>query len=164
MCIINRDGCVWCSKLSELSLFSLKFIDTCISAFHIWINISDMILRVWISGRMYSKLSVITSLPEIYWQVCNCISYIHTYQCFSIYWMFEWKDLLKVKLLLVLWCMTAHLKIKRNTDKCYGHKIKLTYSKHVFFLSLNYCNIFEKGRSPLKYFMFLKNSIRWFTR
>ena len=81
------------SKLLELLLFFLKFIDTCISAFHICINISDLTLCVWIAEKIYSKPSVITSLPEIHWDVCNCILYIHTYQCFSIYWMFEWKHL-----------------------------------------------------------------------
>ena len=74
MWIINSDPCVWYWKLSELLLFFLKFIDTCISAFPIYININDLILRVWIS--------VITSLPEIYWNVCNCILYMHMYQCF----------------------------------------------------------------------------------
>ena len=44
--IINCDLCVWYSKLSELSLFSLKFINTCISAFHICITISDLIFCV----------------------------------------------------------------------------------------------------------------------
>ena len=121
MCIINRDGCVWCSRLSELSPFPLKFIDTCISALHIRINISHMILRVWITDRIYSKPSLITSLPEIYRYVYNCISYIHTIRVFYLLdvWVktsFIKVHLLKVKLLLVLWCLTTHLKIKRNTD------------------------------------------------
>ena len=41
--------------------------------------------------------------------VCECI-YIHH---------------LKVKLLLVLWCMTGHLKKQRNTDKFDEHKIDI---------------------------------------
>ena len=64
--IINCDCCVWYSKMSELSLFSLKFIDRCVSAFHVCINISDLILHVWIMERIYFKPSVITSLSEIY--------------------------------------------------------------------------------------------------
>ena len=118
VCIIICDLCVWYSKFSELSLFSLKFIDTWISTFHICINISDLVLRVWVMERIYPKPSVIISLPEIYWYVCNCIRYIHTYQCFS--GCLSESDFDKnisssfmLKLLIVLRCMTAHLEIKR---------------------------------------------------
>ena len=99
---------------------------------------SDFSCRI--TERIYSKPSVITSLPEIYRHVWNCVSYGHTYQCLFIYWMFELKHLwykdvyvnvmyhlLKVKLsfVFVIRCMTAHLKIKRNTDKFYEHKIDI---------------------------------------
>ena len=55
---------------------------------------------------------------------------------------------------------TSENKEKYGYSKFYGYKIKLTSSKRLFCLSINYCNIFEKGESPLKYFMFLKYGIR----
>ena len=75
------------------------------------------------------------------WNLSSSVELLFIYQyvsVFFIYWMFEYKHLwykdihvmymyhlLKVKLLLVLWCMTAHLKIKRNTDKFYRHKVDI---------------------------------------
>ena len=99
----------------------------CVSYMHKYQR-SDFSCRI--TERIYSRPSVIISLPEIYRHVWNCVSYIHTYQCLFIYWMFELKHLwykdmyvnvmyhlLKMTLLFVLWCMTTHLKIKRNKDK-----------------------------------------------
>ena len=92
----------------------------------------------WIMEKTYSKPSVIATFPEINRYVWNCVSYMHMYQCLFIYYMFELKHLwhkdmcvnamhhlLKVKLLFLLWCMTAHMKIIRNTDKFYKLKIDI---------------------------------------
>ena len=42
-----------------------------------------------ITERIYSKPLVITSFPEIFRYMWNSVSYIHTYQCLFIYWMFD---------------------------------------------------------------------------
>ena len=146
--IINCNSCVCYSKLYELPLFPLKFIDTSICVFHICLNISDLILCAWKTEMIYYQLSLLLlkfiGMYVIAFQLSIPISVF-------LFTKHSSKS------------MTAHLKLKENTDKLYKH-ITNYYSKRLFYLRLNYCNISEKGKSILKYSMFLKIGIRWLTQ
>ena len=143
---------------------------SCISAFHICINSSDMILRVWITDRIYSKSSLLflnfIGICVIAFHISIRISIFLFIGCLSesivdknISSSFESEVIARS----MMHDSTSENKEKYGYSKFYGCKIKLTWSKRLFCLSINYCNMFEKSESPLKYFMFLKNGIRWFT-
>ena len=128
---VNNKLLSLCRIFEVVRLFSSKFINTYMSAFYIYINISDLILCVWITGIGYiqsSRLSLL-SLKFIYmcviaFNICIRISVFcllgvgikaslkqgYVCKCISIIF-------LKRTYCFFCLCMTAHLQIKWKTDK-----------------------------------------------
>ena len=79
---VNNKLLPLCRIFEVVKLFSLKFIDTCISAFYICINISNLISCVWITSIGYVQSSQLSLLSLIFICMCVIAFYICMRMCF----------------------------------------------------------------------------------
>ena len=82
--VVCANNKLWplCRIFEVVRLFSSKFIDKCIFAFYICINISDLILCVWITSIGYIQSSQLSLLSLKFICMCVITFYICMRMCF----------------------------------------------------------------------------------